>query len=386
VTNEGSISLGPKIDFADNSTLQVTGYYALFDNTLTVSSDGQPDTVEDTFQQYGQATATYTWPLFVNHTLIVVGEGAFEVFESDRLDNGRGERLKAAGAIQDEWRILKNLQVVGGVRVDHDTKFGTHPSPKIALRYDPIQELTLRASYGMGFRAPDFKELHLEFNTPNANTVILGNPDLDAETSNGYNAGVEVNVGVVTVGVNGFRNDVSNLILVKPVSSGLPGPPTDFQYQNVADARTQGIESTVSAQVIPTLRLDAGYTITDAQDLEEDRKLEGRAMHRGNASISYLPRFGFEGTLGVTFVGERPYYEAQPGAEDAEIMADPYAMLDARVAQKLPWDFKIFGGVRNALDAGDVNYLSITPRTFYVGLSVDINAEEAQAQEAVASN
>lgn len=374
LTNEGSVALGSTIAFDDGSSLQVMGYYAHFDNTLTVSSEAIPDTVEDTLQQLGQATATYTRPFFQNHDVTFVGEGIVERYEADRLDRRRAERMRAAVAVQDEWRITKEVQVVTGVRVDHDTQFGTHPTPKVAFRFDPIDLLTLRASYGMGFRAPDFKELYLEFNTPNSPIVIRGNSDLEAETSHGFNAGAELNVGVVTWSLSGFRNEISNLILVKPVLDGEPGIPTNYAYQNVAEARTQGLETTVSALVIPELRLGAGYMLTDAQDLEQERKLEGRPTHRANASVSYLPSFGFEGTVALTVVGSRPYYEAQFGSEDVEVSSDPYAMLDVRLAQRLPWDFKIFGGVRNALDAGDINYLSVAPRTFYAGLSMDFSA------------
>lgn len=370
-TQEASLSVGPSIKFEDGASLEVTGYYALFDNTLTVSSEGAPDTVEDTVQHYGQATATYTRPLFDNHDVTVVGEGLVETYEADRLNRSRAERQRVALAVQDEWRLTPAFQLVGGVRVDHDTQFGTHPTPKVAARFDAADWLNFRASYGMGFRAPDFKELYLEFNTPNSDIVVRGNSDLQAETSHGFNAGVEVQAGPVVVGLNGFRNQISNLILVMPVLDGAPDMPTNFQYQNVAEARTQGVETTASVQVRSDVRLGLGYMFTDAQNLEEDRKLEGRPVHRGNASISYVPTFGLEGTATVALVGSRTYYEAQLGAEDREVNTDPYAMLDLRVAQALPWDFKVFGGVRNALDAGDPDYLSVAPRTFYAGLSVD---------------
>jgi outer membrane receptor for ferrienterochelin and colicins len=347
------------------------GYYAHFDNALTISSVEAPATVEDTVQQYGQATATYTRPFLANHDLTVVGEGIAERYEADRLNRTKAERFRAAIAVQDEWRITKEIQVIGGIRVDHDTQFGTHPTPKIALRFDPLDKLVLRASYGMGFRAPDFKELYLEFNTPNSNIVVRGNDALEAETSHGFNAGVEANLGVVSMSVTGFRNDISNLILVRPVATGLPETPTDFLYQNVAEARTQGVESTLIVRPHSSLRLGFGYMYTDAQDREEDRKLEGRPAHRGHTTITYAPDFGFEGTVGLALVGSRVYYESQSGAEDLEVNTDPYAMLDVRLAQQLPWDFKVFGGVRNALDAGDVTYLSITPRTFYAGLSAE---------------
>jgi len=376
LTHEASIALGPTVEFDDDSVLEIVGYYAFFDNALTVSHAVEPDTLEQTFQQLGQATLSYTRPFFQNHDITLVGEGFIERFESDRLNRSRAERMRGAVALQDEWRALKTVQLVGGARVDHDTQFGTYATPKIALRFDPIDALALRGSYGKGFRAPDFKELYLNFNTPNSNIVVRGNPELDAETSHGFNASAEVNIGIISAELAGFRNEISNLILVKPQFTGAPGPPTDFIYRNVAEARTQGLETTVSARVHPTLRLSAGYTLMDAQDLDNDRALQGRATHRGNARISYLPNFGFEGTAAITLVGSRPYYEPQQGGDELEVTADPYAMLDLRLAQRLRGDFKIFGGVRNALDAGEAPYLSVTPRTVYVGLSIAMGTDK----------
>src|SRR5690606_6161202 len=119
------------------------------------------------------------------------------------------------------------------------------------------------------------------------------------------NAGFEVKVASLIWNVNGFRNEIDNLILVRPVLTGLPETPTDFEYQNVSRARTQGLETSISAKIHPTLRVGLGYMFTDAKDLEEERELEGRATHRGNTSFSWLPSFGFEGTLALALTGPR---------------------------------------------------------------------------------
>lgn len=374
-THEASVSLGPKVRFSDGSSLQVTGHYALFDNTLTISNPDSPNTSEETLQQFAQVNSVHTVPLWDNHDVTFVGDGILESYEADRLNRSSAERMRAAAAIQDEWRIVESLQLVSGVRVDFDTQFGIHPTPKVAARLDAIDELTFRASYAMGFRAPDFKELYLEFNTPNSPIVVRGNAELEAETSHGFNAGFEARVANVIWNVNGFRNEIDNLILVRPVLTGLPETPTNFEYQNVSEARTQGVETAVSARVHPSLRLGVGYMFTDARDLEEERPLEGRATHRANTSISWLPSFGFEGTLDLTLIGPRIYFEEQSGGDDLEIETDPYAILNLRAAQRLPWDFKVFAGVRNALDAGDPTYLALAPRTFYAGLSVDFASQ-----------
>ncbi|MEQ1439856.1 TonB-dependent receptor [Fontimonas sp. SYSU GA230001] len=50
--------------------------------------------------------------------------------------------------------ILSNLEVTAALRHDRYSDYGNDTSPKIGLRYQPWDPLTLRASYGQGFRAP----------------------------------------------------------------------------------------------------------------------------------------------------------------------------------------------------------------------------------------
>lgn len=50
--------------------------------------------------------------------------------------------------------LLENLELNLAGRFDDYSDFGNNFSPKISLRYQPLDELTIRTSYGEGFRAP----------------------------------------------------------------------------------------------------------------------------------------------------------------------------------------------------------------------------------------
>jgi outer membrane receptor for ferrienterochelin and colicins len=52
----------------------------------------------------------------------------------------------------------------------------------------------LRASYGEGFKAPEFKDLYYVFANRAAGYQVIGNADLHAETSRSLNAGVDLDV------------------------------------------------------------------------------------------------------------------------------------------------------------------------------------------------
>ncbi len=50
--------------------------------------------------------------------------------------------------------VLENLEVTAALRFDDYSDYGSDTSPKLSVRYQPIDPLTIRASYGQGFRAP----------------------------------------------------------------------------------------------------------------------------------------------------------------------------------------------------------------------------------------
>src|SRR5690606_40707851 len=63
----------------------------------------------------------------------------------------------------------------------------------ISFLYRPatLPSLALRASAGRGFRAPDFKELYLDFVNATAGYAVVGNPGLRPETSTNLTLGAE---------------------------------------------------------------------------------------------------------------------------------------------------------------------------------------------------
>lgn len=55
--------------------------------------------------------------------------------------------------------VLSNLEFDLAVRYDDYSDYGNDTSPKASVRFQPVDKLTLRASYGQGFRAPDLPTL-----------------------------------------------------------------------------------------------------------------------------------------------------------------------------------------------------------------------------------
>ena len=129
-----------------------------------------------------------------------------------------GTESVSAQAERDLWSayvefsvpVLESLEFQVAGRYDDYSDFGNTFNPKVAFRWAPIDSLSLRASWGEGFRAPSLAQIGLgpsqesEFfqdtfgcavnpaYCANTDFVILfsGNPNLDAEESENYNIGL----------------------------------------------------------------------------------------------------------------------------------------------------------------------------------------------------
>jgi len=221
----------------------------------------------------------------------------------------------------------------------------------------------------MGFRAPVFKELYLRFENASAGYVVAGNSELQPESSQAANLGVEYRpANWIWLSVSLFHNAIENLIFPRAVDAGGAGVAQRFAYVNVASAYTQGMELSARLRIVEGLSVEAGYALIHAYDEENERPLEGRAMHRGSLNLRYRhPSWGFEAAIRSSVFGERPFYE-ESGEEYETTIAEPYATVDIRIAQRLWEHLTLFIGAENLLDAGHPEHLPMQPRSFYGGI------------------
>jgi len=180
------------------------------------------------------------------------------------------------------WPGARVLELVFSERYDNYSDFGSAAKPKFALRYKPVDDLTLRASYSEGFVAPSLSEL---FGTPiignfgindpalgtsyPTNTATIGNRKLKPETSYGYYAGAVWTPGAADPEhswwgwANGFtayidwyqvtlRNLVGQLSAQQVIDLAIPGAITrgptgqivnvNEAYQNLGTRTVDGID------------------------------------------------------------------------------------------------------------------------------------------------
>lgn len=348
-------------------------YFTQFVDQFVLDQRGsvQEDLDQDTRQRLGEVSSQYTFASEdARHTLTLGADVQQESLSADRLSRV-GRRTRTSPFAQYQWLVHRglNLTIAPGFRVDVDSQFGTVPSPKLAVRMDPHERLVLRASAGRGFRAPNFKELYLTFENPSVGYRVVGNPDVRPETSWSMQLEGEWTPSAeVTVRASLYRNQIDDLI-----DTALDETQANvvYTYVNTSSAVTQGTELSLRVRPVEGLDLQVAYVFLDARDLQRDRWLTGRPRHRGTFRARYSHAdAGFSAMVRGSLVGERPFYETDGNGDDQEVMDDPYLSLDVRLEQRVGDFVGLFAGADNLAGAGG-RYLTIRPRGFYAGLSVD---------------
>lgn len=357
---------------AERASLRASARYSLYRDQRLDDQRGTAagDTYEETNERLAEVLIQYDDTIARRHLITLGVEGGRESLAGARIREDARERYRVAAFAQDEW-LLSSAPLVHlalGGRLDLDTQFGAHAVPKLALRWDPHERVTTRASYGWGYRAPSFKELYLAFDNAGVGYRVDGNPALDPETSRSVNLGVELRAHRrAWASVSVYYNDIQDLITVDLVETGDPGAPDRFGYVNAESAYTRGLESALRVEPIDGLTARLGYTFTDTRDRDAARALPGRARHRAALELGYA-RGSTRGSVRAGLAGERVFFRDMDGAYET-IRAAPYATVDARVEHEPSARVSLFAGVENLLDEGEPLYLPIAPRTFYAGAS-----------------
>jgi outer membrane receptor for ferrienterochelin and colicins len=323
------------------------------------------DKDEETRESLLEASATYERTLAEQHRASAGLEIMREAQESPRLSR-EGDRTRFGMFAQDQWSVHERVTLVPAARLDADSQFGTHVTPRLAALLKINDRLEVRGSAGLGYRAPSFKELYLRFENPGAGYVVDGNPELDPETSRAVSLDVTGRPRPwLALEASAAWNQLSSQITTL---AGMPGDDGTlrFSYGNIARARTLDAEAHAAFELLEArLRLEAGFAVTHARDLDTDDKLSGVPPWRAQAAARWRDdKLGLSGDAELAFTGARSY---PMGATTT--VTDRRLDARARVAKSFGDHLQLFFGIDNLLDEGDATLQPVAPRTGYIGLS-----------------
>jgi outer membrane cobalamin receptor len=198
----------------------------------------------------------------------------------DKVD-GLGDEDHAAERwsiyTQDQWR-QGDWSAVGVLRRDEHSEYGGKTNPSLSVGWGS-GGWKLWAAWARNFRTPSFDDLYWD------EQFLKGNPDLEPESSESYDGGIEIGGEWGRVRLSAFQRKVKNLISWTDSDGDLV-----YQPVNVAEATVNGWEATVLYRPSASISIPVGYQQLSTKDEETGGSLPGavhglwRAAIQGNGT------------------------------------------------------------------------------------------------------
>ncbi|WP_372763244.1 TonB-dependent receptor [Pseudoalteromonas sp.] len=291
--------------------------------------------------------------------------------------------------------VVESFELTFAGRYDDYSDYGSDFSPKVSARYNPIDDLVLRASWGKGFRAPSLPDLtqqpaesadsvsddaHCAAIGEEAgcsaqiNAIVIANPGLQSEQSDQYSAGLVYQVtDAISVELDYYNIEITNRIRA-------------FSSQAIIDARLRGdsvpdaftVKRAPNGAISEVIRGfgNDGTLETSGIDFKASSMFDfGEAGSlRTNLNVSHMIDYSTDG--GRNFVNDPGYPQMRLGLSNVYSFADfdftwnlnlidsqceditadgacvghipSWVTHDLQVAYNTPWNGKVSFGAQNA--------------------------------------
>ena len=253
---------------------------------------------------------------------------------------------------QADWSPVEALTVNAAIRQDEHSEFGGHTTGRLTAAYLLPSDTILRASLGTGFRAPSNYELF---------DAYSGNPDLDPETSQSADIGVEQRFA-------GDRGKVSATWFWLKIDDLIDYDYTTNRYIQIdGTADSQGLELTGAWALTDALTLSGNYTYTDAR-LPDGRPRNRVPRHEVNLALDgdATDRLGLG--LGLRYVAD---YVDDSGQFATNGFESSFLVANARVSWAVTDQAQLYVRAENLFDQQyqTARGYGTSDRAFYFGVT-----------------
>ena len=258
-----------------------------------------------------------------------LSDGAFGPFE----DTFYGSEART-NSVYGETRLSydKKAYLDAGVRHDNHSIFGGKTTFKVAPAVHVSDTTKLRGSVGTGFKAPSLVQLYSSY----------GNRDLQAETSTGWDVGVDQDIvkDTLSTSLTFFHNKYDELITFNP---------STFILENINEATTQGFEFGTTYEASEELSVRLAYTYTDTENNTTGESLLRRPRNKNSLTFVYAPTSRFRAQLQWRVYSSRfdNDFNAFP---PQRVSLGGYGIVDIAMSYKLVESCELFSRVDNLFD------------------------------------
>lgn len=274
--------------------------------------------------------------------------------------------------LQWDWHPHAKLWIVPGLRYDwFSASKARRLSPKLSLLWRE-KNIGLRLNYSEGFRAPNLKELYMDFDMAGI-FHIYGNPDLRSETSRNFSLSGEFTKGSLYITASAFHNLVNHHISYL-WNESLKGQ----QYINQRKMHICGADVSISKSFKMGLSLHGEYVYTYEKYTKGDIHANPARPHaltlQADYSHSWKKEWRFTATANFKWLSAVTgdlLSISSPEAVSTQRYPD-YSLLGVTLGQTLGKHFTLNIAIDNLLNYIPAYYFYNSPLTTGIGGSIGI--------------
>ncbi|MBQ2024887.1 MAG: TonB-dependent receptor [Paludibacteraceae bacterium] len=238
--------------------------------------------------------------------------------------------------------------VLAGIRADYSNLYGFYVTPRLHIKYMPIEQLVIRASAGKGYRTPHvYAENSHYFASSRALEVA---PNLRQEDA--WNTGVSISgdipLGSKTLSISAdyYYTHFLNQVVVDVDTDAHK---VLFYNSDGAAAYSHNVQVEATVEPVTGLSLTAAYKYSDARSVTggELRQKALSSPHKGLVTVSYKTQksgWQFDATWQINGGGRMPLADANHPLWDETYKS--YHQLMAQVTKN--WDrWSLYVGAEN---------------------------------------
>ena len=287
----------------------------------------------------------------------------------------------ASAYAQNEWKNEKWGILIGGRLDKHNLIDGIIFSPRANLRYNPSENVNLRASYSYGFRAPQAfdEDLHID-NVGGTVSMIRLAEDLTVEKSQSVSVSADLYRSSGdwqgNVLVEGFFTDLDDVFALRELGFNDEGVLIKERH-NESGARVFGgnLEGKIAWRDV--FQLQAGVTLQNSrykearswsENVEATKRMFRTPDLHGYMTASYNPMKNLTLALTGTYTGSM-LVEHHAGMLESNVTVETRDFWD--MGFKAAYDFKIYRSFSLQLNAGVQNMFNSFQNDFDSGADRD---------------
>ena len=284
---------------------------------------------------------------------------------------------------EDAWMIVPDFTLTTSARLDHDSYFGYHVTPKLYGNWTLDENWALKGGVSAGYKKPDLRQNNAGFTSVYGaypySEIGIGNDDLKPEESVNTELGVYWQQDALaldaTVFYTKFKDKISDRVICTASASQqcrYNGYVADsvFQYFNVSDAEIYGVELNGDWQVTSSLRANANYTWTHSE--QQSGEYKGYALSDFPESMANVS-LTWNALNDLALWSKASWRSTSPDIGNSS-ETEAYALVDLGARYHLNKNVTLMTGIYNLFDANPLYRTSYNQSSMLEGRRYNFGA------------